>query len=633
MGFVHPGILIGCLAVSVPILLHFIRSRKYQRVELGTLRFLRIAIQERRRWRHIENWPLLLARIGLILLVTLLFARPFFPAREKIAPGELEAILLVDGSGSVSGANFEAVRAAVRETLAKVPPGAKITLASFADDVKISEGAGVEQLQAVASARTDYLRTINWTLDHVAQSDRRYAHVYLMSDLQQSALPSTPPRVWPANVHATVVPVPARGPWNAGISRVELLTPYAEAEAAVEVTVLVSGPAPPVEREVRLEIAGRPVQTQTVGAAGGRLRFHWPPGPDLVFTGTVSVASTDPYPEDNARPFAVRLAQPKRVLMAEGSAPASTFDSDAYFLNKALSVSGREHGPSPFATSYLKDLNTIPPAQALVLCDLAGVPDLAAQTLGGYVRSGGSLAILLGKNAQLEQFAALAKEDCFPTQITRVAAPAPYAIESWDRAHPALALFDGRERGDLRSIVLRDAFAIEPGTDWRVLAKLENGHPVLLAREVGQGRVLVFANPLTRAWSELPRERIFLPLIKEWFAWLTRLDADPGAPTEVAPGFQETRAPGVYRDGEKIQVVAPDAAEMNVAVATSEVARRALALPAEEGTAMVREDAGLPSTRERQNEIWPWLALGILALLWFENRLADRRPKRHVQPN
>src|ERR1700753_2358203 len=125
MGFVHPGILIGCLAVSVPILLHFIRTRKYQRVDLGTLRFLRIAIQEKRRWRHVENWPLLLARIGLILLITLLFARPFFPAREKTDPGDLEAILLVDASGSVSGANFDSVRTAVRETLAKVPAGAK----------------------------------------------------------------------------------------------------------------------------------------------------------------------------------------------------------------------------------------------------------------------------------------------------------------------------------------------------------------------------------------------------------------------------------------------------------------------------------------------------------------------------
>ena len=57
--------------------------------------------------------------------------------------------------------------------------------------------------------------------------------------------------------------------------------------------------------------------------------------------------------------------------------------------------------------------------------------------------------------------------------------------------------------------------------------------------------------------------------------------------------------------------------------------RRALALPAEKSTGPLAENASLPKFRERQNEVWPWLALALLALLLLENRLADRRPKRH----
>ena len=86
MGLIHPGILAGLFALALPVLIHFIRSRKYERVDIGALRFLRVAIQERRRWRRIENWPLLLARLAVVALLTLLFARPFFPDREKIAP-------------------------------------------------------------------------------------------------------------------------------------------------------------------------------------------------------------------------------------------------------------------------------------------------------------------------------------------------------------------------------------------------------------------------------------------------------------------------------------------------------------------------------------------------------------------
>jgi len=35
-------------------------------------------------------------------------------------------------------------------------------------------------------------------------------------------------------------------------------------------------------------------------------------------------------------------------------------------------------------------------------------------------------------------------------------------------------------------------------------------------------------------------------------------------------------------------------------------------------------DAELPAKRERRNELWPWLALALLALLIGENLLAER---------
>src|SRR4051794_8150408 len=189
MGLIHPGILAGLLAVSLPVIIHFIRSRRYQRVEIGTVRFLRVALREKRRWRRIENWPLLLARIAAVALLTFLFARPFLPDREKVNPGELEALLLVDASGSLSGEHFEKVRNAVRETVATVPPGAKVTIAAFADSVRPLLGAPVESMTAIAGAPTDYVRTVNWALDHLAQSDRKNAHVYLIGDLQRVSLP------------------------------------------------------------------------------------------------------------------------------------------------------------------------------------------------------------------------------------------------------------------------------------------------------------------------------------------------------------------------------------------------------------------------------------------------------------
>ena len=177
------------------------------------------------------------------------------------------------------------------------------------------------------------------------------------------------------------------------------------------------------------------------------------------------------------------------------------------------------------------------------------------------------------------------------------------------------------------SILVRDAFEIGAGPDWKVLAQVEGGHPALLARELGQGRVLVFTNPLTRQWTDFPTQRIFLPLMKEWFSWLTRFDPEKNVSRETSPGLHESRSIGIYEKGGALEVVAADPAEMDVTVADEAFARRALGLPDKEVAVAVEENIRLPRSRERQNEIWPWIALALLALLIYENIIADQRSK------
>ena len=633
MGLIHPGMLAGVLAVAAPIIIHFIRSRKYRRVEIGSLRFLRIAIHERRRWRRIEDWPLLLARIAAVVALAFLFGRPFLQARENVPPRDLEAVVLVDVSGSVSGPHFEAVRAAARETIAKIPHDAKVTVAEFADDVRMVDGGNLDALRAFPGAKTDYVRAVNWTLDHIAQSDRKYAQVYFISDFQRTALPTTAPRVWPSNARVSLVPVPPAGKWNAAVSKVELLTPFANEEAVAEVTVSVSGEAPDAadepdaKREVVFAIDDEAPLKQPVDTRGGRVQFHWKPTKQGPIRGVATVVSDDAFPEDNRRPFVLPLAHPKRVLLIESGNPLTPYAAQSYFLEKALAVSGREGAESSFDSQVQEDLAGLDEADAVAWCNApAPMPDVASK-LKDFVTRGGAVAFILGSETKPEAFAALAGTGLFPEKIEPVEPPVLRSIQGWDRTHEALRRFDGGERGDLRSILVRDAFDIEAGPDWKILARVEGGHAALLARELGQGRVLVFANPLTRAWTDFPTQRIFLPLMKEWFSWLTRFDPEGNAPREISPGLNESRPIGIYEKNGSLEVVAPDPSEMDVAVADEAFARRALGLPDEETPVAVEDNIRLPRSRERQNEIWPWIALALLALLIYENIIADQRSK------
>jgi hypothetical protein len=496
----------------------------------------------------------------------------------------------------------------------------------------VIEKGNLDALRALPGAKTDYVRAVHWTIDHISQSDRKNAHVYLISDLQRTALPTAPPRVWPSNTRVSVVRVNPAGKWNVAVSKVELLTPFVSEEAVAEVTVSVSGEPPDGKREVVLAIDGQEPMKQQIDPAGGRAQFRWKPEKDGVLQGMASVTSDDAFPEDNRRPFVMHLARPKRVLMVESGNPVTPYDAESYFLEKALSVSGREGAPSPFDPRIQEDLSGLEDAAAVAWCNAPAPSQEDIARLKDFAVRGGAVSFFLGSQTKPADFTALAGSGLFPGKIEAVDPPVLRPIQDWDRTHGALRVFDGGERGDLRSVLLRDAFAIEGGPDWKALASLESGHAVLLARTLGEGRVLVFANPLTRAWSDFPTQRIFLPLMKEWFSWLTRFNPELDAPRVISPGMKESRPIGIYERDGALEVVAPDPAEMDVTVADEAFARRALGLPSEDAPALAGENVRLPKFRERQNEIWPWIALVLLSLLVFENFLADQRstPREHV---
>ncbi|MFK7884597.1 MAG: VWA domain-containing protein [Phycisphaerales bacterium] len=76
MSFLHPLILTaGLLAVSIPIIIHFIRRRR-RPIEWAAMRFLQDALRKRRRRLRLEQLLLLLTRCLLVALLAIAIARP-----------------------------------------------------------------------------------------------------------------------------------------------------------------------------------------------------------------------------------------------------------------------------------------------------------------------------------------------------------------------------------------------------------------------------------------------------------------------------------------------------------------------------------------------------------------------------
>ena len=60
MSFLNPILLAGLAAVSVPIIIHFLNRRKFQKIVWAAMRFLKISVEQNQRRMKIEDmilWP------------------------------------------------------------------------------------------------------------------------------------------------------------------------------------------------------------------------------------------------------------------------------------------------------------------------------------------------------------------------------------------------------------------------------------------------------------------------------------------------------------------------------------------------------------------------------------------------
>jgi hypothetical protein len=625
IAWVHLGMLAGLVTLAIPVIVHLLRNRRFEPAELGSVRFLRQAAQETTRWRRLREVLLLLLRLLAILLLVGLFARPYLAGGAGGRDRDTETVVLLDASGSMAGQLlgrplWNAVREIGREVLAALPESGQAATAVFA--------ARPEPVQALPDhpaegAATDYGAALRWAADRLQASSARSKEIVLVTDLQRSGLPARPLEDWPADIAVRLREVPSPGAHNLAVAAVTCLTPFPDAEARFAVQVVCSGPAPPGTLDVTCQIAGRDAEKRSLPMGTQEVVFSLPNPPQGICRGTVRVASADAWPGDDQLDFAVTLSRPLRLLIVDGHPAGASQDSGTYFLAMALAGARDGAGRASYVLETRPDVANLKGADAVWLCDVPALPEAAAKALAEAVRGGSGLVLFLGDNADEAALQSLRQAGLLPAAVAarRVPVPAPFA--EWDSAHPVLRVFGATETGNLCRLIFRDAFDLTPDPGSVVLARLAGGRPALVAGTLGSGRVVLVCNPCSRAWTDWPTERQFLPLMREIAAYVSALRERPAGLVSTPASIGSTAAPGVH-DGEPLTAVLRSPQEVRVERCSESEFRRALGIglaPADERT--VAEDSSLPPTRERHHEWWRWLALGLAVVLLLEGLLSD----------
>lgn len=357
--FLHPWILLlGVLAVGLPLLIHKLTRPKPIRIPSSTIRFIQSAIQQRRTRHRLRDFIILTLRTLAVLLLALALARPLIGLPERIdEPDDAKVvrIVLMDMSQSmatrVRGIEmFERGRPlASRKLEYQADLKADLILAGARSRAVFGTPAtnfsALQKELANASPRPekiDVQLALNMASDLLIQggdSDERRRELIVVSDFQRANWSNADFSVLPKETQIQLLSVaPEETPSNLGILSV---SSQGRAEVGQEMLIEVEvGNYSSTPRQVRVDISLGEAVYQIEGLCSPHSKTRLS---DKIFpraagwlTGEVKLTGVDDaLPIDNSRPCAFEIRHPPAYVLITRQ-PESQRPSSSYFIERGL---------------------------------------------------------------------------------------------------------------------------------------------------------------------------------------------------------------------------------------------------------------------------------------------------------
>lgn len=512
MTLLAPAFLAGLLAIGLPLWLHRLSSTNPNRRVFSSLMFLEPGEPRRVLAKKLQYLLLLAFRIAVLVLLALVFAQPAWlrsPAAAANEDGRLHVVVM-DVSASMShedrwaratDAAEDVIDGLSSGDLVQVVAAGRVAelVTQASNDFTAARGA-VATIEPTAF-RTDYGQLMR-ALDGVVRAADRPVVLHVVTDGQQTAMPSRFAELAP-NLPATIsihdVADDADRNWAIESFTGSPLTGELEAEVR-------SFSPEPAERTVRLELNGRRVAEARVDLpANGRAVVEFDPL-DLVSGAnrvTLSLEPGDDLAVDDTRFLSLKRPEPRGVLIVSSGRRAN----DDLFVRAALeTIDTLALEIERIGVSALAD-RPLPEYDFVILTDAGVVGPQDAELLAEYVAGGGKVFAALGPRASSLGTVPLTGHALDPA-LGSLGQGTTVSISGVDGSHQALRGLEGLRSGKFLRYV-----GIVPAPDDDVLLELDTGAPLLVERQIGDGRVLVYTSTLDREWNDLPVQPVFVPLL------------------------------------------------------------------------------------------------------------------------
>ena len=513
MIFSHPAFLWGLLAVLIPVAVHLFNFRRYRKVYFSNVERLIELQTESRRQSTLRQWLVLLMRVLAIVFLVLAFAQPVIPGKQQaLKSGNTVVSIYIDNSFSMEsassdGSQLDAARQKAREVAAAYGVGDRFQLLTnnmdgsqmrwlnrdelltAIDEVEISPAS--RMLSEVATRQSDFMR----------QSGAANRHAYLIGDFQQStadldALPSD------NNALFTLVPLTAVATDNLYVDTLVLDAPayFAGGTVSVEAQVRNSGSHSVEKVPVKLFIDGKERALATLDIEAGAtatatLRFSidhagW-------IDGRVEV---EDYPVTFDDSYHFTLLAGERIDITVVGTTRNGYLQKLFEQDTNIAYHSDSHLPANLGDYHF-----------VVLDGITALTSGEVQQVVECVTDGGNLLVI----------PPAAEAAGLNTLLSALQAP---QLGKWSkggvRAHTVdydnslyRSVFNGHsDDTEMPTVQGHYTPSSQQGLKQSIIT-LADGSDLLTVTPCGEGKVYLFATPLTDEWTDFVHQALFVPTL------------------------------------------------------------------------------------------------------------------------
>lgn len=551
-------------AALIPVILHFLRRRKKEKVPWAAMHLLRQIVQRESRRVNLQQLLLLFLRVSILLLLAVVLARPSVNRPTGLVDAALPQpsklwIFVVDTSYSMGyraadQSRMERAKQRVSRIVHERQAGDAFTLVAmdqparaiigsptFDRDALLSEVQKLAEnargcdpasaLDMAARIATEASKDPNMPAD---------VEVVLLTDFGLDAWQTDPSGPLQSNLkqlrqlaQLTLEPILDSRPVNVAVESmlVSPRQPVVGRPFTLEVTLASYGQAS--SASVQIDWEGQLVHHGQVELGSAqRTSLSVTVVPRRSGSGLLTVVTpADGLPIDNRYEMAVTVRDAYRVLVVENR--QSSFSAWQVAIQPEPEDSWLGSQSEVRVASELQWLSQNDRQwDALVLNDLAWNSVASIERLTSYVNGGGVLVVGLGKNfstsgTQADSSAGsldAVREKLLGFQVLQPSETSDWAVDPLEYSSPILRAFDGFPNSGLLTTPIFRFWRIEPGDESLIVdLATTTGEPLLVHRRLGKGRIACLlsapedgrGDERGASWNAMTAWPSFLPLAQQ----------------------------------------------------------------------------------------------------------------------